>query len=120
MDSVSIDLTVEELDTMQKRKGSVLRPYRDIVICCYKNSVPISEIAKLLKQKGVITTSENIRQYCKRHVDAYDNVEFVFSDKHEVAEKNNFNKEKIEDNRSQKTRKKPTEKEWLEESDIPF
>ena len=78
----TIDITPKELEEMKQRSntGSKLLPYKDQIIFMCKSEINNAEISRWLSKRGVKTTNENIRQFCKRYEKDYVDVEFEYID----------------------------------------
>jgi len=78
MTKKKLKLTRQELAEMKKHtKGSKLQPYKDEILYLHIKKVANAEITKWLLKKGISVSTENVRQFCKRHIHEYDNVQFV-------------------------------------------
>ncbi len=77
-----IKLSEKEVAVMKKnsKKGSKLLPFKDDIIYMYTEKISFSEITKWLNYNEIATTSENVRQFCKRYAYQYENFELVLSD----------------------------------------
>ncbi len=77
-----ISLSRKDLVDIQKKsnRGSKMLPFMDQIICFHKSNVSFAVITRWLKDNGIVTSSENVRQFCMRYLHQYENVELVLSD----------------------------------------